>query len=192
MTRRDGRHVRRRSTSWSTSLFAFRRTWRGEVFSIVPGAGAVPRRHGPGAGHVRRRGRQSPALGGVAYLVFLAPGLLAVAGDAGRPPASRCIPIMAAHHAGTGRSTSMTLDAAVACRDVVDRPDRLVRVRLALVARGVRRRLGRCSGRCDIGPGDPAGDPGRRPDGPRVRAAHRGVHGDPADRPDVPGHHSAS
>ena len=53
----------------------YRRTFRAIDLHVVPVAGPVPDRDGARAGLVRRR--TAPALGGVPYLVFLAPGLLA-------------------------------------------------------------------------------------------------------------------
>ena len=54
----------------------YRRTFRASIFTVVPVAGPVPDRDGHRAGRVRLA-ESSAALGGVPYLVFLAPGLLA-------------------------------------------------------------------------------------------------------------------
>ena len=123
-------------------------------------------------------GTASELLGGVSYLAFLAPGLLAAPGDADGGVRGRRSRSWAGS-SGTGPSTAM-IATPIAIRGIVlgelgwiavapgvSRAPSSSVVMVALRARPLAAR-------------DPR-DPGGRPDRARLRGADRGLHGDPAD-----------
>ncbi|MGH3628235.1 MAG: hypothetical protein ACRDRL_12460, partial [Sciscionella sp.] len=71
----DARLSPRLTTYWLTVL---RRTWRGSVVTSFVMPVLYLAAMGVGLGHYVGHGGPSAALGGVSYLTYLAPGLLAV------------------------------------------------------------------------------------------------------------------
>ena len=145
---------------------------------LVPVAGPVPDRDGPRARVVRRRGPTRAALGGVPYLAFLAPGLLAA--TAMQSAAFEAtFPIMG------GLVWSRVFHAMhatpISPRDIALGNLAWIAARLTLITTVFTFVIVLFGAAAS--PTGRAGDPGRGPDRDGVRGADRGVLGD-ADDPD--------